>query len=66
MPLNEVEYKWECPFCGRQMKGLDIFPNEACCGEVGHAQKLAYCKRCEEFMPTIDDGETCAHCKLVL
>lgn len=26
----------------------------------------AYCPRCERFGPTIDDGETCARCKLVL
>ena len=36
---EEPETKWECPFCGREMKGLDVFPNEACCGEVGRAQK---------------------------
>ena len=38
--IEESETKWECPFCGREMKGLDIFPNEACCGEVGRAQKV--------------------------
>lgn len=26
----------------------------------------AYCRRCETNVPTIDNGETCAHCKLVL
>lgn len=26
----------------------------------------AYCSRCETFVQTIDDGETCARCKLVL
>jgi hypothetical protein len=26
----------------------------------------AYCERCEAFVQTIDDGETCAKCKLVL
>lgn len=26
----------------------------------------AWCERCEAFVPTIDDGETCARCKLVL
>lgn len=26
----------------------------------------AWCERCEAFVPTIDNGETCARCKLVL
>lgn len=26
----------------------------------------AYCPRCEAIVHTIDDGETCAQCKLVL
>lgn len=26
----------------------------------------AYCPRCESIVHTIDDGETCAQCKLVL
>lgn len=26
----------------------------------------AYCPRCDAVGPTIDDGETCARCKLVL
>ena len=26
----------------------------------------AYCPRCEQIVLTIDDGETCAQCKLVL
>lgn len=26
----------------------------------------AYCQRCEGFVQTIDSGETCARCKLVL
>lgn len=40
LPSEEPETRWECPFCGREMKGLDVFPNEACCGEVGRAQKV--------------------------
>lgn len=27
---------------------------------------LAYCPRCDQVVRTIDDGETCAQCKLVL
>lgn len=37
--LPPPETRWECPFCGREMKGLDVYPNEPCCGEVGRAQK---------------------------
>lgn len=61
---NTDLHKWECPFCGREMKGLDIFPNEACCGEVSHAQKLTWCQRCEEYTASLDDG-ACADCRLV-
>ena len=39
-PPVETEAKWECPYCGREMKGRDVFPNEACCGEAGHAVKV--------------------------
>ena len=34
------ELSWECPFCGNAMKGADVFPNEACCGESGRAIKV--------------------------
>jgi len=30
------------------------------------ANAAAYCQKCEQVQPTIDDGETCAVCKLVL
>lgn len=33
--------------------------------QVG-AGDQAYCPRCEMMVATIDDGETCAECKLVL
>jgi len=26
----------------------------------------AFCERCETWVPTVDDGATCARCKLVL
>ena len=30
------------------------------------SKQRAYCPRCEQVVRTIDDGETCAQCKLVL
>ena len=33
---SEAETRWVCPYCGNQLKG-PIQPNEACCGEAGHA-----------------------------
>jgi hypothetical protein len=33
---------------------------------VANSTDLAYCPRCEQIVRTIDDGETCGQCKLVL
>jgi hypothetical protein len=33
---------------------------------VGAASGRAYCPMCKTYQPTIDDGETCGVCKLVL
>jgi hypothetical protein len=30
------------------------------------SEQREYCPRCEQMVKTIDDGETCAQCKLVL
>lgn len=30
------------------------------------SKQRAYCPRCESIVRTIDDGETCGQCKLVL
>jgi len=30
------------------------------------SDRREYCPRCEQIVLTIDDGETCAQCKLVL
>lgn len=30
------------------------------------SDQRAYCPKCEQVVLTIDDGETCAQCKLVL
>ena len=30
------------------------------------SEQREYCPRCEQVVTTIDDGETCAQCKLVL
>lgn len=34
--------------------------------EFGASEGRAYCRRCECIQVTIDDGETCAVCRLVL
>lgn len=38
---TKTETKYECPYCGNEMKG-PIQPNEACCGEPGHAQAVEF------------------------
>jgi hypothetical protein len=34
--------------------------------QAATSDQRAYCPRCEQVVTTIDDGETCAQCKLVL
>ena len=63
--------------CQHALAAIDMYPERAhpmTASEVimrdavraAEDPRWAYCPRCEAVVRTIDDGETCASCKLVL
>lgn len=55
------------PEWGRNQAARDLLRRAYSAGYVASRHpEYPWCQRCEAHVPTIDEGETCAKCKLVL